>query len=215
MKCINEYMNMIQVNLHSSVRMEAEGKILYVDPFKLTGTPGDADLVFFTHSHFDHFSPEDVAKICKEDTVFVLPASMEKEAAQVTKGHPVAAVSPSERKSAAGISFETIPSYNPKKKFHPRKNQWVGYVIQVEGIRIYVAGDTDATSEAAEVSCDIALLPIGGTYTMDAEEAAALANRIRPQVVIPIHYGSVTGSPEDFDRFAPLVDPTIAVHRVI
>jgi L-ascorbate metabolism protein UlaG (beta-lactamase superfamily) len=91
----------------------------------------------------------------------------------------------------------------------------VGYVLEAESLRFYVAGDTDATPEAAAVRCDVALLPIGGTYTMDPAEAAALANRIRPQVVIPIHYGSVAGSPEDFARFAAAVDPAIRVVRVI
>ena len=199
MNGVFEYLNMITVNQHSSVRLSASGKVLYVDPFELPAAPKDADFIFLTHSHFDHFSPKDIEKLCKPETVFVLPASMEAEAAQTTQGHRVAAVGPSDH---------VVP-------FHPRENAWVGYLLHADGLRIYVAGDTDATEEAGAACCDIAMLPIGGKYTMNAAEAAALANRIRPQVVIPIHYGSVVGSPADFDRFAALVDPAIRVHRVI
>lgn len=215
MNGVFEYLNMITVNQHSSVRLFASGKVLYVDPFELPAAPKDADVIFLTHSHFDHFSPKDIEKLCKPETVFVLPASMEAEAAQTTQGHRVAAVGPSDHVVIDDLRFETVPAYNPKKPFHPRENAWVGYLLHAHGLRIYVAGDTDATEEAGAVCCDIAMLPIGGKYTMDAAEAAALANRIRPQVVIPIHYGSVAGSPADFDRFAALVDPAIRVHRVI
>ena len=211
----SEYMNMIKVNKHSSVRLEAEGKRLYVDPFELPFHAGPADVIFLTHSHFDHYSPKDIGKICKADTVFVLPASIAGDTAQTTKGHRVLAVEPFQTGEVDGIRFETIPAYNPNKPFHPRENAWVGYVICLDGLRVYIAGDTDATDEAAGVSCDIAMLPIGGKYTMDGPEAAALANRIRPRVVIPIHYGSVAGSKRDFDSFAAAVDPAITVQRVI
>ena len=211
----NVFLNQITVNAHSSVRIETEGKVLYIDPFRLTESPRDADVIFFTHSHFDHFSPEDVAKVCKAETVFVLPETMAAEAAQTTEGHELVAVAPAVRKSAAGVAFETVPAYNPGKPFHPREKGWVGYVLCLEGLRVYIAGDTDATEEAAAVRCDIAMLPIGGKYTMDASEAAALANRIHPQAVIPIHYGSVTGCPKDFKRFASKVDPSVVVHQLI
>ena len=211
----NEFLNRITVNTHSSVRIEAGGCILYVDPFALTTAAGDADVVFLTHPHFDHFSPQDLALVCKPGTAFVLPARMAEEAAEVTKGHQVVTVAPFSRGEICGIAFETVPAYNARKPFHPRKNEWVGYILEIEGLRIYIAGDTDATEEAAAVSCDIAMLPIGGKYTMDAAKAATLTNRIRPQVVIPIHYGSVAGSPKDFDAFAAKVDAAISVRRVI
>ena len=210
-----EFLNQITVNAHSSVRIETGGKVLYVDPFKLTEAPLDADVIFFTHSHFDHFSPEDVEKLRKADTVFVLPETMASEAAQTTAGHRVVMLSPSARGLVEGIEFETVPAYNPAKPFHPRANGWVGYVLTVEGLRVYIAGDTDATEESMAVRCDIAMLPIGGKYTMDPAEAADLANLIRPRVVIPIHYGSVAGCPKDFKRFASRVDRSIVVHQVI
>ena len=210
-----DILNRITVNTHSSVRIETGGKVLYIDPFELKTAPRDADVIFLTHSHFDHYSPEDVAKVKKNETVFVLPETVAAAAALSTEGHRVIAVKPGEAGEAAGIPFEAVPAYNPGKPFHPRENGWVGYVLTVEGQRVYIAGDTDATPEAEAVRCDVALLPIGGKYTMNPEEAAALANRLRPRAVLPIHYGSVTGSPADFARFAAAVDPAIPVRRVI
>ena len=211
MKDPAELLKQITVNTHSSVRIEAAGKAVYIDPFGLQNAPRDADVIFLTHSHFDHFSPEDVEKTGRPGTVFVMPKTMVREAAKAVKGRPVVETEPFARGEAAGIPFEAVPAYNPHKPFHPRANNWVGYVLTVEGLRVYIAGDTDATPEAAAVNCDLALLPIGGKYTMDPEQAAELANRIRPQIVIPIHYGSVAGSPADFTRFAAKVDPAVRV----
>lgn len=206
---------LIRVNAHSSVRIELGGKILYVDPFSLREEPHDADLIFLTHDHFDHYSPEDIARVDKPDTVFILPASMAETAAPALGGRRFVAVKPGDRGQVEGVAFEAVPAYNPGKRFHPRAKGWVGYVLEAEGLRIYVAGDTDATPEAAAVRCDAALLPIGGTYTMDPAEAAALVNEMRPGLVIPIHYGSVVGAPEDFNRFASAVAEGIRVVRVI
>ena len=212
---MNPITDSIQVNTHSSVRLQGAGKVVYIDPFRLEETPRDADVIFVTHSHFDHFSPEDIAKVGKADTVFVMPAGMEQTAAPAVAGRRVIPVVPGQRGSVAGLEFETVPAYNLKKRFHPREEGWVGYVLTLEGCRIYIAGDTDATPEAAAVCCDAALLPIGGKYTMDAAEAAALANRMKPGLVIPIHYGSVAGSPKDYERFVKALDREIRVRRLI
>ena len=205
----------IRVNAHSSVRIELAGKVAWVDPFSLEEEPHDADLIFLTHDHFDHFSPADIALAGRPDTVFVLPESIARKTAEVIGPRQALTVNPGDRGEAEGIAFEAVPAYNPGKRFHPRANNWVGYVLEAEGLRVYVAGDTDATPEAGAVRCDVALLPIGGTYTMDAEEAAALANQIRPRVVIPIHYGSVVGTSDDFARFAAGVEEGIRVVRLI
>lgn len=215
MKQLDKLLDRITVNAHSSVRIEAAGKTLYVDPFSLKTAPRDADLIFLTHEHFDHFSPEDIARVGREDTRFVLPESIAEKTAPVTAGRPVIAVRPGQAGEAAGIPFEAVRAYNPHKRFHPRERDWVGYVLTVDGLRIYTAGDSDLTPEAEAVRCDLALLPIGGTYTMNAAEAAALANRLRPLAVIPIHYGSVAGSPADFETFAAGVDPGIRVVKKV
>lgn len=205
----------VRVNAHSSVRLELGGKVVYVDPFSLREEPHDADLIFLTHDHFDHFSPEDIARVDKPDTFFVLPKKLVRKAASVIGSRRSLPVSPGDRGEVEGLRFEAVPAYNLRKHFHRKAKGWVGYVLEAEGLRIYVAGDTDATPEAAAVRCDVALLPIGGTYTMDPAEAAALANQLRPQLVIPIHYGSVAGSAEDFGRFAAEVDAGIRVIKKI
>jgi L-ascorbate metabolism protein UlaG (beta-lactamase superfamily) len=215
MTALNELLGRIRINAHSSVRVETGGRVLYIDPFRLEDSPGDADLIFFTHDHFDHLSAEDVARVSRADTRFVLPESCLESAAPVTAGRPVLALRPGGRGELLGVAFEAVPAYNPAKPFHPKDRGWVGYLLELEGLRLYVAGDTDATPEAAAVRCDLALLPIGGKYTMDPAEAAALANRIRPRAAVPFHYGSVAGSPADFERFAAAVDPELRVLKLV
>ena len=210
---IEALLNRITVNAHSSVRIAAGEKVVYVDPFMRKTETRDADLVFLTHDHFDHFSPEDLQKVWKPETVLVLPPSTAGAGEALLRGHAVRTVVPGETGVVAGLPFETVPAYNPHKPFHPRANGWVGYILTVDGLRVYIAGDTDATPEAAAVRCDVALLPIGGKYTMDAPEAADLANRMKPAAVIPIHYGSVAGSMEAYDVFCAGLDPAIRVRR--
>lgn len=199
----------IQVLTHSSIKITGETTI-YIDPFRIVDAAHDADIILITHSHFDHFSPEDIAMIVKSDTIVVVPKSMEEQAADISCGQLIT-VEPKDQKQLGGISVETIPAYNPLKPFHPKGNGWVGYLIETEGMKIYVAGDTDITGESKEVSCDVAMVPIGGFYTMDAKKAAELVNIIRPKVAIPTHYGSVAGSQSDEEVFRANVDPSIAV----
>ena len=108
-----------------------------------------------------------------------------------------------------GFPIEAVHAYNIGKEFHPKENNWLGYVITIEGTRIYVCGDMDATPEAKAVKCDIVLVPIGGKYTMDPKEAAAFVNGLKPQIAIPTHYGSIVGDKADGEAFAKLVDPSI------
>ena len=198
----------IRVLTHSAIRIESEdGLVLYFDPFDLDAASHDADFVLITHAHYDHYSPEDIAKVANPGTTVVCPAVMAEEVAELGMAD-VIALAPGERCDRAGISVEAVPAYNAASErlgFHPRENQWVGYVVIVDGARIYVAGDTDDTPEARAVVCDVALLPVGGTYTTDAAQAAALAAAIKPAVVIPTHYGTVVGSPDDGRAFAAAV----------
>ena len=192
----------ITVNEQSSIRIGRE-KVIYFDPFRLPEAPHDADVIFITHAHYDHFSPEDIDRIRKSDTVFLIPASMKSDLSKLgANGSRVVALVPGESKEVCGIPVETVPAYNRTKPFHPKKNGWLGYIITVGGVRIYVAGDTDATEETQGVKCGVALLPIGGTYTMNAKEARELALKLAPSAVIPTHYGTVVGSFSDYDSFA-------------
>ena len=108
-----------------------------------------------------------------------------------------------------GIKFETVPAYNINKPFHPKENGWVGYIIEIKGIRYYIAGDTDITEENKDVECDVAFVPVGGTYTIDFKEAAQLINSIKPKIAVPTHYGSVVGTKRDATDFIKLLHPTI------
>ena len=204
--------DMIDVLTHSSIRIRSEKGVIYVDPFKIAEDSHDADYVFVTHEHFDHFSPGDIEKAAKEETVLIVPESMKAKAEKETGGkYTLITVFPGQTMELDDFSFETVPAYNRLKPFHPRGAGWVGYVFDLGEERIYVAGDTDLTVEARQVRCDIALVPVGGTYTMNAKQAAELVNAIRPSAAIPTHYGSVTGSAGDAETFAAAVDPDISV----
>lgn len=199
----------ITVNEQSSIRIETE-KIIYFDPFKITTAANDADVIFITHDHPDHFSPEDIGKVQKPDTVFVVPKSME-SALKKAGYSDLILLTPGEKTAVQGIPVEAVPAYNIMKPFHSKKNGWLGYIVTVEGQRIYVAGDTDVTPEAKAVSCDIAMIPIGGTFTMNHTQAADYINELHPKTVIPTHYGSIVGSAGSGEAFRGLVQPDIEV----
>ncbi len=192
---------------HSSIRIVGE-KTIYFDPYKIEEDFHDADIIFITHDHFDHYSVEDINKIIKEDTTIIAPETMK---SQVDKDYdnPKLFVAPGQVYECEGISFKTIPSYNVLKPFHPKGKKWVGYVVDFEGTSYYVAGDTDITEEAKNVKCDVAMLPCGGTYTMNYKEAAELANVINPKIAVPTHYGSVAGSIEEGKKFVELLNHNI------
>jgi L-ascorbate metabolism protein UlaG (beta-lactamase superfamily) len=196
---------------HDTFRIEND-KTIYTDPIKLKGSPPKADLILITHDHFDHCSPDDVAKLVKEDTVIVTIAA----AAQKLKGD-VRVVKPGESLVVHGIPIETVPAYNVNKfrspgvPFHPKESGHVGFIFTVAGQRIYHAGDTDAIPEMDDIEADIALLPVGGTYTMTADEAAQAANRIKPKVAIPMHHSDIVGSVKDAQRFADLCHMEVVI----
>ena len=200
----------ISVNTQSSIRI-AGTRILYFDPFQISGKPHDADIILITHAHHDHFDPGSIEKIANGNTVFVAPASMEQEIQRAAGDARVIPMTPGDEKDISGISIEAVPAYNRLKPFHPKRNGWNGYIVTMDGVRYYVAGDTDALKELQSVACDVALVPIGGTFTMTAKEAAKLINEIHPLAAIPTHYGSIVGKPEDADVFRKLVDPGITV----
>ena len=200
----------IFVNTQNSIRIDC-GKIIYVDPLDIRQESHDADYIFITHDHYDHFSLEDINKVLKQETQFVVPLKMD---IRVRKNTPVGrnlAVAAGQSYKTEDFTFETVPAYNLIKPFHKKSAGWVGYILNIDDTRIYIAGDTDATREAKNVKCDIAMVPIGGTYTMNHKEAAALINKIKPKYVIPTHYGSLVGDKLDGERFKQLVDEKIEV----
>ena len=202
----------ITVNEQNSIRIVDRLGVIYVDPFQIRESTNDAEYIFITHDHYDHFSLDDIAKVVGDSTILVVPERMESKAHEVADlVKRIVTVKPGVYREIDGLEFETVPAYNIMKPFHRKDAEWVGYIFRIDGKRIYVAGDTDVTKEAKAVKCDIALVPIGGTYTMDAKKAAELVNTLRPNVAIPVHYGSVVGSPADGEVFADNVKEPIKV----
>lgn len=186
---------------HAAFRIDGRLTV-YTDPYQLKTDQG-ADLILITHSHFDHCSPEDVRRISDDDTVTVCSGDCAKKLRSAT-GH-VIPLSPGGATNVHGVLIDAVPAYNLDKKFHPRDSAWNGYVVSMDGYRYYVAGDTDFIPEMSRIKADIAFLPVGGTYTMDYRQAAEAARTMRPQVAIPMHYGSVVGSEDDAYKFSELV----------
>ena len=202
----------IEVLCHSSIRIEGENKIIYLDPYRIKDEKNDADIIFITHSHYDHFSEEDILKLKKEQTSIVVTNDLIDKAIEIGfKEENITVVIPNNSYRVLDIEINTIPAYNINKQFHPKANNWVGYVMKLEGKSIYIAGDTDVIEENKNVRCDIALIPVGGTYTTDYKEAAELVNIIKPELVIPTHYAQLVGTKEDGTKFGELVNSNIQV----
>ena len=199
----------IEVLYHSSIRI-SKNKVIYIDPFKIDKNYNDADIVFITHDHYDHYSEEDIDKVINENTTIIIPEELlTKLLRKGINKNAIITVEPNEKYMVQGIKFETIPAYNTNKTFHPKENDWVGYIITLDDIRYYIAGDTDITEENRKVKCDVAFVPVGGTYTMDFKEAAQLINEIQPKIAVPIHYGSVVGTKQDATDFIKLLYSSI------
>ena len=189
----------------SAMRLAGEGPTVYIDPWGVGDDDAPADLILITHAHFDHFQPEEIAKVSGTETKVVAPHDVAKELSG-----DVTAVAPGETHEVAGIGFRTVPAYNVREDrldFHPKANRWVGYILEHGGGTYYHAGDTDHAPELDDVRTDVAFLPIGGTYTMDASEGAGLAKSIAPRVAVPMHFGFVVGSAGDGDRFRTAAAP--------
>lgn len=196
----------IEVFKHSSIKFNKE-KVIYFDPFKIDKNYNDADFIMITHEHFDHYSEEDILKVKKDDTIIVLPESMKEKPLQLNfKNETILGVEPNKSYSVNDFKFETIPAYNINKNFHPKANNWVGYIIYLDGIKYYIAGDTDAIDENINLSCDVAFIPIGGTYTMNYKEGANLVNEMKPKIVVPIHYGEIVGNKKNAEDFKQLIN---------
>jgi len=182
---------------HASFRIACGETVLYVDPWKIDGEPGDADIVFVSHSHFDHCSLPDIGAVSKENTTIVAPEDT------IETLHTSNAVGPGEQVYIKDVLIETVAAYNIGKAFHPRGSHWCGAVFTLDGKRIYYAGDTDLIPEMNDLAdVDLAMLPVGGTYTLDADTAAHACKAICCKAAIPYHWGDIVGSRADAEKFA-------------
>ncbi|MHC4498552.1 MAG: MBL fold metallo-hydrolase [Planctomycetota bacterium] len=191
---------------HASFKISGDDAVIYIDPWKLSEAGHDATLVLVSHSHGDHYSADDVAKVSGPDTKIIAPGDVIEKAG---KGEVIEAGQTIE---SGGVSISGVASYNPNKRFHPRANKWVGFVIKVGALRIYYAGDTDLTDEMKALKdIDVALLPAGGKYTMNAEEAVEALGHIKPKEAIPYHWGDIVGSEADARQFAEKAECKVTV----
>ena len=187
------------------------GKVIYFDPYKIDATE-KADLLLITHEHFDHCSPDDLMKIVRHSTVIVtVPGNQSRLSSIAGQVSKIIFVKPGDALTLMGIGLQVIPAYNVNKNFHPKSKRWVGFVVEVDGEKIYHAGDTDLIPDMSSIRCDIALLPVCGTYVMTAEEAAKAADRIKPQIAVPMHYGDSVGSESDAKKFESLCECEVRI----
>ncbi|MGC8825524.1 MAG: MBL fold metallo-hydrolase [Anaerolineae bacterium] len=182
---------------HDAFRIDTD-KVIYIDPYQLEAGEPKADIILITHDHFDHYSPDDVQKLLKPGTTVVSIAAVTKK----VRGAAVQTVKPGDKVTVQGMDIEAVPAYNVDKQFHPKSAGHVGFIVTVDGVRIYHAGDTDFIPEMKGFRVDIALLPVSGTYVMTAEEAVQAAGAIQPKLAIPMHYGAIVGGLSDAQRFA-------------
>jgi L-ascorbate metabolism protein UlaG (beta-lactamase superfamily) len=187
----------------SAYRWEGDDRVVYIDPWEAEGPP--ADLILITHAHADHYQPDEIERLRKDGTKLVAPRDIARE----LRGD-VTAVAPGDATEAAGVKIQAVPAYNiveERLDKHPKGNNWVGYVLTLGGHTYYHAGDTDHVPELDSVRADVTFLPIGGTFTMEADEAGGLARAIGPELAVPMHYGFVVGTQRDAERFAEAAKP--------
>ena len=197
----------IEVYHHASIRLEEE-KVIYFDPYDLKTETHDADYIFITHDHYDHYDEQSIKKIKKDTTKIIVPECLkDKEHSLLIEGYRYYGID--------DLEFYTIPSYNINKQFHPREKYYIGYLLELEGKKLYIMGDTDRTPEADLVKTNYCFVPIGGTYTMDVYEAIDYINDLKPNVAIPIHYGKIVGDKSLGNIFREKIDKEIETKILI
>jgi len=194
---------------NAAYRWEGDGVTVYIDPWGVGDDAPEADVIFITHGHYDHYSPEDIERVRTARTQIVAP----RDTANELSGN-VQAVAAGDSVEAGGIKAQAVPAYNvaeDRLDKHPKSNGWVGYILELGGASYYHAGDTDHVPELESIPAAVAFLPVGGTYTMDVLEAAALARTMSPRLAVPMHYGFVSGSSKDGETFRDAAAP-VPVH---
>ncbi len=208
------YKSMVN-NIHwlgqAAVKITAAGKIIYIDPYQIS-RQDQADIILITHGHSDHLSPGDIKKIITKNSIIIAPDNCTEKLEDLDV-REIKSIRPGESVSLGDMQISAVPAYNVvKTNFHPKSNNWVGYIITVEGIKIYHAGDTERIPEMKDIDCDIAMLPLGQTYTMNSvRDAADAAVDVKARIAIPIHYGLYEGKETDANEFRKLLEGKVEV----
>ena len=199
---------MENVNLfkHNSIKIINNNLNIYIDPFRIDVVSNDADIIFITHSHYDHYSIDDIMNIKKDTTKIVSTKDTYKEIKNYFKDEDIIIVEPNKSYNILGINFSTVRAYNVNKEYHPIENEWVGYILNIDEKKYYIMGDTDVNEDNSNIECDVLFIPIGGKFTMDYKEAADYTNSINPSVVIPTHYGLIVGDVDLGEKFKELIN---------
>lgn len=196
---------------HSSFRWDGS-KVIYFDPWRLPADVKKADFIFISHEHFDHFSKDDIILLSLKGTVIFCDKTVAKQLENLKFARKeIKALSPGENIEVSGIKVKVVSSYNTNKQFHTKESKKIGFIVTMDNVSLYHAGDTDNIPEMKDYSCDVALLPVSGTYVMTAAEAAEAALKIRPKIAIPMHYADIVGTSEDAKKFQSLLKGKIEV----
>lgn len=198
-------LNNISINCQSSIKI-SDGLTIYFDPYDIKEKIYNADYIFITHSHWDHFDLDSINNLVNEKTIIIGPSSVIEK---LDSNYKTLEVKPENTYNLNNISFMTVPAYNVDKEYHPKDAGYVGYIVTLNNVTYYIAGDTDALDELKVIKADVIFLPVGGTYTMTKEEAVELANTIKPKYAIPIHYGLAVGDELDAKYFVNNIDKEI------
>ncbi|MBR9701999.1 MBL fold metallo-hydrolase [Candidatus Pacearchaeota archaeon] len=185
--------------------------VIYIDPYKIGDGSEKADLILITHSHYDHCSVADMEKIIKEGTRIVMTADCQSKITRFDVPIRMEIIEPGQDLEFGDVKISALPAYNLDKPFHSQDEHWVGYLIKIGEVLIYHAGDTDVIPEMQKLTGHkqegkefVALLPIGGRFTMDVEEAVEAAKMIKPTLAIPMHYGDIVGTEDDAKEFCEM-----------
>ncbi len=198
-------LNNISINCQSSIKI-SDGLTIYFDPYDIKEKINNADYIFITHSHWDHFDLDSINNLVNEKTIIIGPSSIIEK---LDSNYKTLEVKPENIYNLNNISFMTVPAYNVDKEYHPKDAGYVGYIVTLNNVTYYIAGDTDVLDELKVIKADVIFLPVGGTYTMTKEEAVELANTIKPKYAIPIHYGLAVGDELDAKYFVNNIDKEI------
>jgi len=199
---------------HDGFRIK-NAKTIYIDPYQIKGGE-TANILLISHDHFDHCSPEDIDKIVSQETIIVTTEESKRKLSKI-KAREIRVTKPGEKIVIDDVSIEAVPAYNvnkfrsPGQPFHPKQTEMVGFIITVNGVRIYHAGDTDMIPEMDRFKVDIACIPVSGTYVMTAEEAAEFTKHIKPKIAIPMHYGAIVGDKADAEKFKRLASCEVQI----